>query len=129
MTTRRRFTKAEKKQILNEHFDNGLSTSLLSRKHGIHAVTLYAWRRQSMSENKKPKNNIEDRLEEQLETENERLEAENKALKESIAEAHLERIVLKKALDLQLKKARRSRRSQLAKKLKQHNRKKSQQKS
>ena len=126
MKARRTFTKEQKKQILTEHFENGLSISLLSRKHGIHAVTLYAWRRKILSENKSPVDSIEEPNNDFIESENKRLEAENKALREAIAEATLEKMVLKKAIDLQLKKDRKSQRSKLAKKLKKLNRKKSQ---
>lgn len=128
MKTRRSFTKLQKKQILREHFDNGLSISLLSRKHGIHAVTLYAWRRQFVSDNHSKIEPIEENCEADLETENEKLKAQVEALKEAIADAALEKIVLRKALDIQLKKSRKTRRSKLAKKLKQHNKEKFQQK-
>jgi len=42
---RRRLGYYEKRAILEEHFNLGLSLSVLSRKHQIHPVTLYSWKR------------------------------------------------------------------------------------
>ncbi|BBH53984.1 transposase [Fluviispira sanaruensis] len=42
---RRRFGYQEKRAILEEHFNLGLSLSVLSRKQQIHPVTLYSWKR------------------------------------------------------------------------------------
>ena len=42
---KKRFGYHEKRAILEEHFNSGLSLSALSRKHQIHPVTLYSWKR------------------------------------------------------------------------------------
>jgi len=49
LRTRRRFTDQEKNSILEDHFDKGIPVPVLARKHGIHPITLYNWKRK-MSE-------------------------------------------------------------------------------
>ena len=44
--TRRYFSKETKRQILSEHLEKGVSIAELARRHGIHAITLYNWKRQ-----------------------------------------------------------------------------------
>jgi transposase-like protein len=42
---RRRFSRDQKEQILREHAEQGIPISQLARKNGIHAVTVYQWKR------------------------------------------------------------------------------------
>ena len=49
LRTRRRFTDQEKNSILEDHFDKRIPVPVLARKHGIHPITLYNWKRK-MSE-------------------------------------------------------------------------------
>ena len=43
--TRKRYGYQEKRLILEEHFNSGLSLSAISRKYQVHPVTLYNWKR------------------------------------------------------------------------------------
>lgn len=45
LTRRRRLSLEQKREILSDHFDKGISISVLARKNGIHPVTLYSWKR------------------------------------------------------------------------------------
>ena len=42
---RRHFSKEQRDQILKEHIQEGAPISLLARKNGINAVTIYMWKR------------------------------------------------------------------------------------
>ena len=43
---RKHFTQEKKQLIINEHYSSGISIPVLARKHGVHAITLYSWKRQ-----------------------------------------------------------------------------------
>ena len=45
LRTRSRFTDQEKNSVLEDHFDKGISVPIFPRKHGIHLITLYNWKR------------------------------------------------------------------------------------
>ncbi len=87
----------EKKQILNEHFDHGLSISAISRKHQINAVTLYAWKKMLMGSDKKNPPSEE-------QNEIERLKRENEALKKVVADLAVDVSILKEANEILKKK-------------------------
>lgn len=87
----------QKKQILSEHFDHGLSMSAISRKHQISAVTLYTWKKMFMSSEKKNVPSPE-------QTEIERLKRENEALKKVIADLAVDVSILKDANEILKKK-------------------------
>ena len=72
------YSNIQKKQILSEHFEHGLSISAIFRKHQINAVTLYKWKKMFTGPDKK-KSSPEDPLE------IERLKQENEALKQVVA--------------------------------------------
>ena len=74
LRTRSRFTDQEKSSILEDHFDKGIPVPVLARKHGIHPITLYNWKRK-MSESGASEVDITAILKE-----NERLQKENKNL-------------------------------------------------
>jgi transposase-like protein len=87
----------QKKQILSEHFEHGLSISAISRKHQIHAVTLYTWKKMFMSTEKK-------NVPSQEQTENQCLKRENEALKKVIADLAVDNSILKEANEILKKK-------------------------
>jgi hypothetical protein len=43
---RQYFTLENKQLILKEHYSIGISIPVLARKYGVHAITLYNWKRQ-----------------------------------------------------------------------------------
>ena len=99
--TRRTFSKPQKQRILREHFDNGLSISVLSRKHQISPVTLYSWKRMLMTDKKAKK---EELLPEEIFEELERLRKENDNLKKALAEEVVQKNILYQAVEDGIKK-------------------------
>jgi transposase-like protein len=98
---RRRYGYYEKRAILEEHINLGLSLSILSRKYQIHPVTLYSWKRMlTVSEDTPQKPNIEEIL-----AENERLKKENKHLKKSVANLSIDKSILTDAVEILKKKS------------------------
>ena len=99
---RRRFGYHEKRAILEEHFNLGLSLSVLSRKHQIHPVTLYSWKRSlSMTESTiKSKDNMEEIL-----AEMERLRKENKHLARAVSTLTVDKAILTDAIEILKKKS------------------------
>ena len=66
----------QKHLILSDHFEKGISLSELARKHQIHPMTIYNWKKK-MSDKKK-----EDELDpEELLVEIQKLKKENQSLK------------------------------------------------
>ena len=43
---RKYFTQEKKELIVNEHYSTGISLPVLARKYGVHAMSLYNWKRQ-----------------------------------------------------------------------------------
>jgi transposase-like protein len=78
MSTRRRFTEDERRAILKEVDDHGLSITI--RKHGISASHIYSWRKRTESDAA---------FNTALEAELRRLRQENQQLKEMVAEKEL----------------------------------------
>ncbi|MCB9503063.1 MAG: transposase [Deferribacteres bacterium] len=92
----RKFTAAEKYQILQEGESGSLTISEACRRHGISAVTYYSWRdkaRQAALEGLQ--NNHRGRKSNKSRHELE-LEEENKRLKHTIVELSQENVSLKK---------------------------------
>lgn len=116
VTSRRRVSATQKNLILSEHFEKGVSISELARKHQMHPITLYAWKRK-MSQKKEV---IEPDLSQML-AENESLRNEVKQLQAALGKSAVENQCLtdivaflkKKSLEDRLKK-----RKRLSKKLK-----------
>lgn len=104
---RQYFTESQKRAILEELDSQEISISLLSRRYGIHPVTIYTWRRK-MKDDKKQKSK-------ELIRENEKLKAENELLKKVLAEASIEKYILQTANDI-LKKKEKKEMSKLQKK-------------
>jgi transposase-like protein len=99
---RRRLGYYEKRAILEEHFNLGLSLSVLSRKHQIHPVTLYSWKR-SLSMTDKPINS-KDNIEEIL-AEMDRLKKENKYLSKAVSTLTIDKAILTDAIEILKKKS------------------------
>lgn len=104
--TRRSFTKAKKMEILREISSGASTLSDLARKHDIHPVTIYSWKRNLRELMKKPEEpNITEIL-----TENEKLKLEVAALKETVSDLAVRKRILECSNDIY-------RRDQLKKKL------------
>ena len=43
---RKYFTQEKKELIVNEHYSTGISLPVLAKKYGVHAMSLYNWKRQ-----------------------------------------------------------------------------------
>jgi transposase-like protein len=101
---RRSFTKAKKIEILREISSGSYSLSDLARKHDIHPVTIYSWKRNLRELMKKPEEaDIAAILEE-----NEKLKLENLSLKETVSDLAVRKRILECSIDIykrdQLKK-------------------------
>jgi transposase-like protein len=79
---RRRFSKAQKEQILQEHREQGVPISQLARKNGIHAVTVYQWKRNMTQDDE----SITPEKIRELLSEISKLKLENKQLKFKVAD-------------------------------------------
>jgi len=44
--SRKHFTQERKELIIKEHYSQGISIPVLARKYGVHAITLYNWKRE-----------------------------------------------------------------------------------
>ena len=97
----KRWGLAQRRTILSQHLELGFSISSLARKYGIHAATLYQWKRDHMS--KKVQKRNEPSVTELLE-ELEKIRKENKHLKTALAEVSVDKSILKDALEVFKKK-------------------------
>lgn len=90
---RRKFTKEEKLQIVNESLEDNVSNGDMGRKYDIHPATISRWRRELklFENNAYPGKGIKRQTEEQK---------ENDLLKKQLREANLENEILKKALGI-----------------------------
>ena len=94
--TRRSFTKAKKMEILREISSGSISLSNLARKHDIHPVTIYSWKRTLRETMKKPEEaDIAEILKE-----NERLKLEVSALKETVSDLAVGKRILECSNDI-----------------------------
>ena len=94
---RKYYSFSQKKKILNELDSGDITHSELARKHSIHPMTLYKWKR-----NMGQKENTEShklRHSEMLE-EYQNLKKENDMLKKALADMALEKQILKIANDI-----------------------------
>jgi transposase-like protein len=102
---RKTFSKATKMEILREISSGAVSLSDLARKHDIHPVTIYSWKRSLRETMKKPED-VADLAE--ILKENERLKLEVSALKETVSDLAVGKRILECSLDIykrdQLKK-------------------------
>ena len=94
-------TNSQKLMILKENRDDGVPISILARKHGIHPITIYQWKKKmDQDENELSIDKIKEIL-----LENERLKKENKNLKIKVADLSIDTEILKDALDIVKKKS------------------------
>ncbi len=100
---RKHFTHVRKQLIVKEHFSTGISIPVLARKYGIHAITLYGWKR-NMNQ-KKNQSEIDPEAIKKLVEENDRLKSENKNLMAKVGDLSIRNDILKEGLDFAQKKA------------------------
>ena len=98
---RRYYTKSKKIQILNELESGGITHTELARRHMIHPVTLYQWKRQMGQD--KPENQPDYQ---ELLDELEKIKAENENLKKALGEVAVNNQILQTANDIYKKKQR-----------------------
>ncbi|MEI6806789.1 MAG: transposase [Myxococcaceae bacterium] len=103
LTKRKHFTQEKKRLIVKEHLSTGIPIPVLARKYGIHAITLYGWKR-SMN-NKKEPSEIDPETIKKLVEENDRLRADNKNLMAKVGDLSIRNDILKEGLDFAQKKA------------------------
>lgn len=103
-SSRRQFFSYEKKQsIIKEHYSEGISIPVLARKYGVHAITLYNWKRQM--KHKKNEEPINPEFIQNLIAENDRLKTENQTLKAKVGDLTIKNDILKDGLEIVQKKA------------------------
>ena len=103
-SSRRQFFSLEKKQsIIKEHYSEGISIPVLARKYGVHAITLYNWKRQM--KHKKNEAPINPEFIQKLIAENDRLKTENQTLKAKVGDLTIKNDILKDGLEIVQKKA------------------------
>lgn len=100
---RKYFTQEKKELIVNEHYSTGISLPVLARKYGVHAMSLYNWKRQM--KDKKDESAISPEFFRKLIEENDRLKSENKNLKAKIGDLAIKNDILKDGMEIVQKKA------------------------
>ena len=100
---RKHFTQAKKQLIINEHYSSEISIPVLARKYGIHAITLYNWKRQMT--HRKEESTIDLEYVQKLIEENDKLKAENRNLKAKVGDLAIKNDILKDGLEIVKKKA------------------------
>ena len=100
---RKVFTQEKKQLIIKEHYSQGISIPVLARKYGVHAITLYSWKRQMT--HKKDESPINAEYIQKLIEENDKLKAENQNLKAKVGELAIKNDILKDGLEIVQKKA------------------------
>jgi transposase-like protein len=99
---RKVFTQEKKHLIIKEHYSQGISIPVLARKYGVHAITLYNWKRQM--NNKKNDSPITPEYIQKLIEENDKLKAENQNLKAKVGDLTIKNDILKDGLEIVQKK-------------------------
>lgn len=100
---RNHFTKEKRQLIIKEHYSQGISIPVLARKYGVHAITLYNWKRQM--NDKKNDSPINPEYIQKLIEENDKLKIENQALKAKVGDLTIKNDILKDGLEIVQKKA------------------------
>jgi transposase-like protein len=98
---RRYFSRQQKEAILKENQDHGVPIAQLARKNGIHAVTIYQWKR-----NMKQDDDLltPEKIRELL-LENSKLKSENMHLKIKVADLSVTNDILTDAIEISKKRA------------------------
>lgn len=95
---RRHFTQEKKQLMVKEHYSQGISIPVLPRKYGVHAITLYSWKRQMNQKKDESPINVE--YIQKLIEENDKLKAENQNLKAKVGELAIKNDILKDGLEI-----------------------------
>jgi transposase-like protein len=93
-------SKYQRDQILKEHVEQGLPISLLARKNGINAVTIYNWKR-NMSQDDE---SITPEKIRELLSEISSLKNQNKQLKVKVADLSVTNDILTEAIEIAKKR-------------------------
>ena len=109
-TKRKYFTKAKKLKILSELASGDMTHSELARKHGIHPITIHAWKRIMRDEKPKQVPDYQEILDE-----NSELKTQIENLKKALGEVAVDKQILQTANDI-LKKSVRQKQSDSQKK-------------
>ena len=100
---RKVFTQEKKQLIIKEHYSQGISIPVLARKYGVHAITLYSWKRQM--NHKKDESPIDLEYIQKLIEENDKLKGEVQTLKAKVGDLTIKNDILKDGLEIVQKKA------------------------
>lgn len=100
---RKHFTQEKKESIINEYHSTGISLQELARKYGVHAMSLYYWKRQM--KDKKDESPISPDFIRKIIEENDQLKKENKNLKAKIGDLAITNDILKDGMEIVQKKA------------------------
>jgi transposase-like protein len=103
ISQRKHFTQEKKNSIVAEHLSSGIPVSVLARKYGIHAITLYGWKR-NMNRAKNSDEKIDSEFIRNLIEENDKLRSENKNLLAKVGEFSIRNDILKDAVSIAQKK-------------------------
>lgn len=102
VNNRKHFTKEKKLLIVNEHLSTGIPVTVLARKYGIHAITLYNWKR--IMKQKSNESPITPEYIQKLIEENDSLKKENQQLKAKVGDLSIKNDILKDGIDIIQKK-------------------------
>ena len=93
---RRQFTVWQKRLILREHVEGGVSITYLARKYQVHPVTIYQWKRMVdlSAEMKDPHGSIDDLLQEL-----DRMRKENHRLRLTVSDLVVEKSCQQDVID------------------------------
>ena len=97
---RKHFSKEQRDQILKEHIEEGAPISLLARKNGINAVTIYMWKRNMNQDDE----SITPEKIRELFREISSLKTENKQLKVKVADLAVSNDILTEAIEISKKR-------------------------
>jgi transposase-like protein len=97
---KRRFSRAQKEQILQEHREQGIPISQLARKNGIHAVTVYQWKRNMAQDDE----SITPEKIRELLSEISKLKLENRQLKFKVADLSVTNDIMAEAIEISKKR-------------------------
>lgn len=100
---RKHFTQERKEFIIKEHYSQGISIPVLARKYGVHAITLYNWKR--LMNRKKDESPINPEYIQKLIEENDKLKSEVQTLKAKVGDLTIKNDILKDGLEIVQKKA------------------------
>ena len=100
---RKVFTKEKKHLNIKEDYSQGISIPVLARKYGVHATTLYSWKRQM--NHKKNDSPISPEYIQKLIEENDKLKGEVQTLKAKVGDLTIKNDILKDGLEIIQKKA------------------------